>query len=380
MSSYKIYQTIPSIHDEAKGPSYSVQRLNASINDSLFQSEIVTLDGTNMTRDGVISFNSGFGPSKLGRSPTMYRWLKNQAASKRVDLIHNHSLWMMPNVYPGWVSKRYDVPLINSPRGTFAAQALSRGSYVKKLFWPLLQRPSLESTACFHATAESEYQDIRAMGFQQPVAVIPNGIDIPNLPPKKSGKDIKTLLFLGRIHPIKGLDMLLKSWQAVQFKYPSWHLKVVGSDNYGYLSTLKELSSSLKLERIEFGAPVYGNDKWQEYYNADLYILPTYSENFGVSIAEAFASSTPVITTKGAPWEVINEYQAGWWVDVSISDLVKALDEALSLPHEDLLLMGQRGKLMVQDKFDWHRVGKQMRELYLWIMNGGSRPDFVFVR
>ena len=93
--------------------------------------------------------------------------------------IHNHRLWMMPNVYPGLVARKHNVPLVISPRGTLSEWAFQHGSVVKRLFWPLVQKPALTATSCFHATAESEYKDIRRMGFRQPVAIIPNGIDIP---------------------------------------------------------------------------------------------------------------------------------------------------------------------------------------------------------
>ena len=222
---------------------------------------------------------------------------------------------MMPNVYPGQVARRYGLPLVVSPRGTLSEWAMHSGSAVKRLFWPLVQRPSLAATTCFHATAESEYEDIRRMGFRQPVAVIPNGIDIKELQPKSSSGG-RTLLFLGRIHPIKGLDMLLPAWRAVQTKFPDWHLRIIGPDNGGYVEKMRRMAHDLKLERIEFCGSLYGQDKWDAYRNADLFVLPTYSENFGMAVAEALASAVPAIVTKGAPWEGLATENAGWWIDI----------------------------------------------------------------
>ncbi|MDP1614646.1 MAG: glycosyltransferase, partial [Methylococcales bacterium] len=235
----QIIHIVPAISDEASGPSYSVVRLCESLVEEGNTITLAALDWTQMATPPAFlnRFPLGKGPRKLGRSPAMYSWLSGQAESHSVSLIHNHSLWMMPNVYSGQVAKRNSIPLVVSPRGTLSEWAMQSGSIVKKVFWPTLQRPALAATSCFHATAESEYEDIRRMGFRQPVAVIPNGIDIPDLLPKVNS-ETRTLLFLGRIHPIKGLDMLLTAWQAVQSRFPDWRLQIVGPDNNGYLKTM----------------------------------------------------------------------------------------------------------------------------------------------
>lgn len=376
-----VIHVIPSIKEQAAGPSYSVCRLSNAITNDNFYSSIACCDGDLFAGSKDIhSFPLGVGPSKLGNSPQLYHWLKEQVINNKIDIVHNHSLWMMANIYPGWVKRKFNVPLIVAPRGTLSSIAFESGSIVKKLIWPLLQKPSVEAANCLHATAESEYLDIRRLGFKQPVAIIPNGVDIPELPAKGEHKEVKRLLFLGRIHPIKGLDMLLQAWQVIQSKFLDWELKIVGTDNYGYLDTLKKMSIDLRLERVEFAEAVYGDEKWREYCAADLYVLPTYSENFGMSVAEALASSTPVITTKGAPWSIISKYDAGWWIDISVDALVASLNDALVRPLDELRIMGARGKQLVQDNFDWNAVAEKTRELYSWILNGGEHPDFVFMR
>ena len=212
----KIIHTIPTINEEASGPSYSVVRLCEAEIDLGAQVSLTAIDSNPTVSHASFLqvFPYGLGPKKLGRSPEMYAWLKLQTKEKKVDLIHNHSLWMMPNVYPKEICQRAGVPLIISPRGTLSDWAMQSGSVIKKLFWPLVQRPVLSSAACFHATAYSEYEDIRRLGFRQPVAVIPNGIDIGTLQKNKSKE--RTLLFLGRIHPKKGIEMLLQAWKMLQ--------------------------------------------------------------------------------------------------------------------------------------------------------------------
>jgi glycosyltransferase involved in cell wall biosynthesis len=283
---------------------------------------------------------------------------------------------MMPNVYPGQVARRDGVPLMISPRGTLSEWAMQSGSPFKRVFWPLVQRPALDATNCFHATATSECEDIRRMGFRQPVAIIPNGIDIPDLPPKVRS-NFRTLLFLGRIHPVKGLDILLPAWQAVQDRFPEWRLRIAGPDNHGYLTEMQRLAGELRLERTEFSGALWGAQKWCAYGQADLFVLPTYSENFGMSVAEALAAGTPVIVTKGAPWGGLAEQRVGWWIDIGVDQLVACLEDALTRSSNDLTEMGRRGRDWMAAEYSWAHVTQQMVETYRWMLEGGNKPQWV---
>lgn len=324
----------------------------------------------------VKAFPMGVGPRRLGRSPEMRRWLTEQAKSRSVKIIHNHSLWMMPNVYPGIVARQHNVPLVISPRGTLSVWARQRGSVVKRLFWPLVQKPALAATVCFHATAESEYDDIRRLGFRQPVAIVPNGVDIPTAMSKHDGNS-RVLLFLGRVHPKKGLDMLLPAWQAVQDRFPDWRLLIVGPDNDGYLNKMRQLAADLRLKRTEFMGALKGSQKWEAYQHAELFVLPTYSENFGMTVAESLAAGVPAIVSKGAPWAGLMKNKAGWWIDIGLDPLVNCLKEALALPPHTLKEMGQQGRSWMVEEFSWRRLGQQMSETYHWILFGGPKPEWV---
>lgn len=373
-----LIHVLPSISCEASGPSYSVVRLCESL---IAQGKDVTLAALDWAPIAsppsfLESFQIGIGPRRLGRSPAMRRWLSSEAESSAVDLIHNHSLWMMPNVYPGWVSRRNNVPLVVSPRGTLSEWAFASGSPLKKIFWPLVQRPALRVTTCFHATADSEYEDIRRMGFRQPVAVIPNGIDIP--PPKQvSTGNMQTLLYLGRVHPIKGIDMLLKAWRVVSPRFREWQLRIVGPDNGGYLARMQTLSAELNLTRVEFNGPLYGEAKVQAFRDADLFVLPTHSENFGMAVAESLSAGTPVVVSKGAPWAKLVDEDAGWWIDIGLDPLVACLEVVLASPRETLHAMGARGRDWMRRDFSWKEIARKTSETYRWMLNGGDKPDWV---
>lgn len=204
---------VSGVQVEASGPTYCVLRTCEELRGLGTQARIASLDWLpgKPCPDGARLFPLGLGPRSLGRSPAMFRWLYEQTASGEVNIIHNHGLWMMPNVYAGRAVSGNACQLLVSPHGTFADWALGRSEFRKRLFHSVWQSSTLARTACFHATSEAEYRDIRKQGYRQPVAVIPFGIDIPECRPKAAGERRK-LLFLGRLHPVKGLDLLLRAW------------------------------------------------------------------------------------------------------------------------------------------------------------------------
>lgn len=371
----RVIHVVPSISEEASGPSYSVVRLCEALIAEGEEVSLAALDWAPMPSPPSFleTFPLGWGPRRLGRSPAMARLLAARAKSGAVDLIHNHSLWMMPNVYSGMVARRRDVPFVVSPRGTLSEWAIQSGSALKRVFWSLLQRPALAATTCFHATAESEYQDIRRMGYRNPVAIIPNGVDIPLLPPKNH-RPSRTLLFLGRIHPVKGLDILLRAWRVVQDRFPDWNLRIAGPDSRGHLPRMRRLTRELGLVRTEFCGALMGERKWQAYRDADLFVLPTYSENFGMAVAEALAAGTPAIVTKGAPWGGLETQRAGWWIEIGVDALAACLGDALPTSPARLAEMGRAGREWMLRDYSWERIGRQLSGVYRWLLEGGEPP------
>ena len=377
MSTNRIVELLPVFSGKGTdGVSYVVIRLCESIYQSDFDIVLASCK-VMLYKDNPVflqKFNYIFWRDRLFLSPELYKWLKNGAKINSISLLHSHGLWTMPGIYSGWIKAKYSVPLIVSPHGSLAPWAFKSGSQLKKYFWKMLQRSMLKRATCFHATAMSEYRDIRRMGFKQPVAIIPNGVDIPDKI-EIEPQTMRTLLFLGRIHPIKGIEHLLHSWKTLQDKFPQWQLEIVGSGDRIYFNSVKKLALDLNLERIKFCGELHGKDKLAAFQRAELFVLPSYSENFGVTVAESLVSGTPVIVTKSTPWSKLEHYKAGWWID--IHDLAMYLENALSLPPAILEEMGQQGKHWVVKDFSWDRVGAMMQETYTWLINGGKAPDWV---
>jgi glycosyltransferase involved in cell wall biosynthesis len=290
-------------------------------------------------------------------------------------------MWQMSAIYPGKAAANSHTKLVVSPRGSFSTWAMNHGSWFKAPFWSLFQRAALVPASCFHATAAAEYADIRRLGFKQPVAIISNGIDVPERFHKEPG-NLRTLLFLGRIHPKKGVDILLRAWAEVQDRYKRWRLLVVGTDKgyggrAGYLDEMKQIAATLRLKQVEFSDALYGEAKWTAYRRAELFVLPTHSENFGMTVAEALASGTPVIVSKGAPWREIESRGAGWWIDIGVEALVAALEQAMAESFDSLAQRGLKGREWMTREFSWSTVGTRMDETYRWLMNGGKPPAWV---
>lgn len=382
----RLVHITPALSEEASGPSYSVKRLCEALGEQGHDVTLAALDWAPIERPPAFlrTFPLAVGPRRLGRSPAMNRWLHSLCAEGAADVVHDHGMWQMNAIYPAWATATGGVPLVWSPRGSFAPWAMRHGSWFKKPFWSLVQHPALRRATCFHATAESEYRDIRRLGFRQPVCIIPNGIDLPPLVDREP-ENRRTLLFLGRLHAVKGLGNLLRAWAAVEPDFTDWQLRIVGDDagyhgSNGHRAELESLASALGLQRVEFVGPRYGADKFREYRNADLYVLPSFTENFAITVAEALAMETPAVVSRGAPWPGLPEKGAGWWVEIGAQPLADCLRAALACPRAELAAMGRRGRAWMECDFSWSTVAGTMAQTYEWLSRlGGTPPPSVRV-
>jgi glycosyltransferase involved in cell wall biosynthesis len=299
------------------------------------------------------------------------------AAARTTDVLHDHGLWLMANIYPAWAARRGRARLVVSPRGMLSPEAMAFSSAKKRAFWTLFQAAALRAAACIHATSEAECAEARALGLVNPVAVIPNGVDLP--PPVRRGERTGPLTVIshGRIHPKKGLDTLVRAWAEIEVAHPAWRLRIVGPAELGHDHELKMLAKSLNLAGVSVEGPLYGPARLAALRAADLFVLPTRSENFAMTVAEALAAGLPVISSKGAPWSGLEREGCGWWVDHGPGPLAAALDVALNLSGDELLAMGERGRAWMSRDFAWDRIAADMLDVYAWLAHGQDRPSTV---
>lgn len=380
----KVMQVLTCIQAESDGVSIFGRNLSLAM-DKLVDLEVHVLDVPGgmpatlqsavypfMQKPRILSNNG------LGYSPAMSRGVK--AAAANCDILHAHSLWMMQLYYSYKAAKNSGVKFCIHPHGTLSAWALSRSKLKKKLSTIFFrQKAALRRADLLFATCRAEYEDIRNYGLSNPVAIIPNGIDFVEIPQNISKK--KQLVFLSRIHPKKGIDLLLKSWESVQAKFPNWELKIAGNDQNEYANLLKQQIKQSGCKQVELVGEINGDDKFRFLSEAAIFVLPTHSENFGIAIGEALACGTPVITTTGAPWGGLVDNDCGLWIDLSVENLTAALVDMMSRPLEQLSRMGENGREWVRRNFSWEEIAKRTVQSYQWVLNPEQidLPEWIYV-
>lgn len=374
--SVKITHIYPDLSEEAAGPAYTVPRLAEGLADRGHDVEISCVAAGPHVRGVKLDVHPAWpGLRRFWIAPGHTFALRAKARS--FDVIHNHSLWSMVNMGAGIVGTGGSALFVCSPRGTLSDWALGYSRRKKKIFWPL-QKQALSRAGLLHATSMDELSEIRALGFRAPVAVVANGVDIPNLAPR-SVPSGKTLLFLGRLHPKKGIDLLLEAWGLIANKHPDWSLQISGPGEKDHVTSLVTKAAALGLDRCHFTGPVYGEAKAATYRAADLFVLPTHSENFGMAVAEALAHGLPAVVSKGAPWSGLEHEGAGWWVGNDVPTLAATLDHAMAVPGQRLVSMGARGRAWMERDFGWAAIANQMEAAYLFARGHAPRPDWVDV-
>lgn len=361
MSKLKILHVVPTISNLSAGTTDVVLSLCEAQNN---EGAEVTLFVLGKIPDNInVGFNIRSFPRcrfpnfSYGRSPEMKKALAETIPT--VDIVHTHMLWMAPCIYAGLLSKKFNKIHICSPHGALTKYSVSRSWWKKKLVLFTGQEKSLKSVTKFHLTSEMELDDLKSMRWFKSSFIIPNGINGPS--PSNSFVKNNSMLFLSRIHPKKGLKELLTSFSNVTKKNKNWKLKIIGPiEDFEYFNSFKDLIDNNL--RVEYLGEVTGPSKFKIMSEAKLFILPTYSENFGLVVGESLMCETPVICTKGAPWEILNENESGWWVD--LSDLEKTINKAILLSDDKLLSMGRNGKKYVEDNYSWSKLSLRFLEQY----------------
>lgn len=306
--------------------------------------------------------------------------LHSAHARKHPQIIHSNGIWHPLNHWSARAARRHGIPLVIQARGMLEPWALGWRATKKRLGLLFYQQRDLDSAALLVATADQEAQNLRQFGLRQPIAVIPNGVDLQRGKYARTAeavrpKTVRHALFLSRVHPKKGVENLLMAWANSQPR--DWVLQIAGPDEGGYLGQVLASAERLGIsEQVQYLGEFDDRAKWAVYRGADLFVLPTFSENFGVVVAEALSQGLPVITTTGTPWEDLRTYGCGWWVEPSEAGLREALMEAFALPTGRLVEMGERGRGYAQ-RYDWSLIAGQMLDAYRWVLGQGERPACV---
>ena len=237
-------------------------------------------------------------------------------------------------------------------------------------------------------TSEQELLSVRACGLRNPVAIIPIGFDPTGYGRSVSNSEVyrhwpvlqgkKIVLFLGRVTPVKRVDMLLRAWAALSAESDEWMLVIAGPDWRGYGARMQLLADSCGVfSRTVFTGSVEGDLKRGLLGLSDVFVLPSECENFGITIAEALASGCPVITTTNTPWRELDDERCGWWINLEFPILKEQLAKAMRLTDEERLAMGSRGAELIRRRYSWPPLAQEMAAVYRWMMGAGGQPACV---
>lgn len=331
--------------------------------------------------------------------------LRAAVGGSAASALHTHGLWTDGSVAVHEAWRRNGVPYLVSPHGMLDAWALRNSAWKKRIAAWWFEDAHLRHASVIHALCESERQSIRDYGLTNPVAVIPNGVHLPELSePPKTGGSTKALLFLGRLHPKKGLAELLHAWAHIfAVAGPAgWHLTIAGWDQGGYRAGLlrrcreggvpviemtvedylrdqRQSTAAIDPGSVVFVGSAFGDGKDQLLRRSDGFILPSYSEGLPMAVLEAWAYCLPVAMTD--PCNLPEGFASGAatklptpdWAD----DFRKALSDFLSQPDDQLVSMGRAGRNLVTQRFTWDRIAAQFAEVYRWLNGASQRPEWV---
>lgn len=347
----KIFLGVASLKKSYGGPAFSVSQLSGALTGRGGQVCVWTPDGSAATSDLV---PTGVEPMAGDLAECVRRFAP--------DLIHDNGIWLPHNHRLATLSRRLRIARVVSTRGMLEPWAFRHKGWKKKLAWTLYQRRDLVGAAALHATAGAEAANLAALALGPKIEVISNGIATakPGSPFKRGPM---TALFMGRLYPVKGLPMLIEAWGRVS--PPGWSLRLAGPDEAGHRAELEALVVKQGLTQVvEFLGPLSGEAKVQAFEEADLFVLPSHSESFGMAAGEALSHGLPVLTTTAVPWPMLEEEGCGWRAPPSVDGLADGLKHATARTRRDLAVMGSRGRTLILERFSWASTAAKMIALY----------------
>jgi poly(glycerol-phosphate) alpha-glucosyltransferase len=319
------------------------------------------------------------GPQAFGFSPG----LTDEFLGADADLGYQAGLWKYPSMAALRWSKKKHKPLMIAPHGMLDPWALQNSAWKKKIAGWLFQNEALRRATCLRALCVSEMISIKAYGLDNPICVIPNGVDLPEAEPNAARHPLfpegkKVLLYLGRLHPKKGLANLIAAWKVLHPAPGDWTLAIAGWDQGGHEAELRKLAA--ESPSIFFTGPQFGEAKNAFYRSCDAFVLPSLSEGLPMVVLEAWAHGKPVLMTPECNLPEGFESRAALRIEPTVESVVEGLRQLRGMSDDELREMGARGRALTEARFAWPKVAEQMASVYQWMLGGGAKPDCVEVR
>jgi poly(glycerol-phosphate) alpha-glucosyltransferase len=328
------------------------------------------------------------GPRQFQYAPA----LRNYLLALDADLLHSHGIWQYLSIAVSTWHRKYRKPYVVTPHGMLDIWALGRSAWKKRLAWLLYEKSHFKNAGCIQALCGAEAKAIRDAGLRNPICIIPNGIDLPpdndaQMPflaslQQSALLDRKVLLFLGRIHPKKGLLNLLHAWKMILESCPevreSWALALAGWDQNNHEGELQRLVEDYGIENsVRFLGPQFGADKSACYRRCDAFILPSFSEGLPMAVLEAWSFKKPVLITPECHLPEGFAYNAAIPIDPRPESIAKGLKKLFSMSDDERRTMGQSGFALVKARFSWSTIAAELKAVYGWLLGHETKPDSV---
>jgi glycosyltransferase involved in cell wall biosynthesis len=293
-------------------------------------------------------------------SPSLSRFLS--AEVRRFDLVHITSIFSFPTLTAARTAAKAGVPYLISPRGSLQSYALRQKQWKKWPYWALIERGNLSRAAAVHATSEIERDDVLRILPEAEVFAVANGTDdVPDTGAK--ARNPRQIVFLGRLHPHKGFDVLVPALARVTREIRDVQTVIAGPDEVGEWSRIERLAASMEPRpRIRYVGPADGPERFRLLAESAVFVLASHGESFGMAVVEAMACGTPVVVSRNCPWRLIEEKGAGAWVENTPEAVAAALVTVLREP-ERAARMGEAGRTLAA-QYSWPSVGRAMSDAY----------------
>lgn len=391
----KVLHVCPYMHPSAGGPPVVVERHCQAAAENGWEASAVSTslycddDGAQLQRS--LSRRMDIEILPIDRPRLM--GLSSRARSaidvrvRSSDIVHLHTIWHPLGAMARQSCARHGRPYILSPHGMLDRWALGNAAWKKRVFAFLSERRNLERSACIHALNAAETEAVRDYGLRNPICVLPNGVELPSEVAASGPEwahdlpgDARVLLYLGRLHPKKGLVGLLRSWSLVRQREcaRNWYLVLAGWNEVGHRCDLEKLVRELEIDAsVKFVGPQYDSDKARSFSRADAFVLPSFSEGSPMTVLEAWANSLPVMMTKEC--NLAEGFRHGAAVEISHdhAEMADELAAIFSLPDTARAQMGLNGRTLVARDFAWPTIVERMCQVYRWLVEDASCPACV---
>jgi glycosyltransferase involved in cell wall biosynthesis len=388
----KILMVVPALGEVYGGPSKSVLELTDAIGKQGVSVDIITTNANGYKSLDVPLFSWIInGNYRIQYFPywnfldykftwSLTSWLFQNVTN--YDLVHTNAIFSYPVLPAYWSCQMAKIPYIVTPRGMLEPWALAYKIWKKKLYFNWLEKPALQKASAIQMLASTEAEGIKNLDLKPPLVIVPNGIhreDFASLPDPEifyhqfpETKNKRLIIFLGRIDPKKGLDLLAPAFAQAYQKFPDTHLIIAGPDNTGFLPTAQSYFIKAGCSHaVTFTGMLTGNIKYAALAAATIYVAPSYSEGFSMSVLEGMAAGLPCVITTGCNFPEAGEAEVAIIVNIDVGSIAKAIIQLLE-DDQQAKNMGYRARQFVLDNYTWDKIALKMVSVYENIIQGNK--------